>query len=387
MLKRMNMRGKIPKIGIISLAMVVASTSMGVGYACFTYGWPFSFGSKTTCVQTEPCDCKFGWAVSNDDGHQTTIGSTVIDPGDNNIGETYDKWPGTSSRDPSGPPPACGQEAPRYDKDVARTTASVNGDPHIINILLENAYPLYNPAVCFAIKCPDARATITKITVDENADTDAIDDIPELTVPPPTGIYVGQEINPGEEAVGSLQIRVEQPAQQNATYKIKVLIETSCYTETCGTGYAYGGCKAICFLSIPNRDSNNWGWTNGPFSVSQSLSYTNSNRWPIYVGAAKCDRSKGELVGYLTVTYNKSTRKLSVTYDMKDGYTMDEVQLWVGNTMLPLKNRTTYSTAPGQFNYKATLNNAETYTFPEITINSRWSSFYIAAHTEVCWFK
>lgn len=404
MWKWIKIINRFPKVGAISLALVVAVTSMGVGYSCYTYGWPWSFG--TQCVPTTTCECNFSWVVSNDDGHQTSINSYgVIDPGDNNIGEIYDYWGATSSRDPSGlsttpgteplGPGNCGQAVRRTDKDVARTKASICKDPGSIGVTIENAYPYYAPRVCFGIKCPNAATVITKITVYEDA-VNWIIDIPDLTTTV-SGIWVGQQIAPGTEAMGSLGILVNQVAKQGATYKIKVVIEFKCYTMTCGTGYAYGGCYATCFLNIPYPGpyacDNNWGWSNGKLPLNAS---SWSKTWLLYVGAAQCDLNKGTKAGTVTVSYNAGTKKLTITYNLYSGYTLSETHVWVGTTYLPKDtSKNCYKTAPGQFNYGHTLSNyptTDTYTIDVTNVAGGCGSLYnkqvyIAIHAGVCWFQ
>ena len=98
----------------------------------------------------------------------------------------------------------------------------------MIDVILSNAYPLYHPTIFYAVK-NDGSTTgqIVSITIDEDAITPLVpDDIIELTTTV-SGIYVGQEIDPGQEVTGDLEIRVEQPALQNATYRIRVTIVIS----------------------------------------------------------------------------------------------------------------------------------------------------------------
>ena len=142
------------------------------------------------------------------------------------------------------------------------------------------------------------------------------------------------------------------------------------YTPTmgCETAYAYGNNLATCFLSIPNINSNNWGWTN---RVSTAGTYN----WPIYAGAGQCDIDKGTLVGTLTVVYTGTSATIS--YNVEAPYTISERHLWIGTDKLPKNKKGQYITAPGQFNYNG-------YSNP-VTINGLTSPFYTAAHFGVCW--
>jgi hypothetical protein len=134
---------------------------------------------------------------------------------------------------------------------------------------------------------------------------------------------------------------------------------------SCETAYAKGP-NATCFLDIPNKQGNNWGWTNyiaGAFTGTQS--------WPIYAGAGQCDVSKGTQVGTLDVTYNGTT--VTVFYNINSGFTLDETHLWIGSGMLPVK-KGKYVSNPGGFNYNGQN---------PVSVNIA-APFYIAAHSVVC---
>jgi len=166
-------------------------------------------GRMETCEFNDP----FSWVVSNDNGAEETIAPYgVTDPGDNGL-------------DPSAPQ-ALGEPCARYDKDVSSTTAVLN-DPFNITVILSNAYPCYYPTIFYGIEnLGTIPGKIENIIVDENAATpDVEDNIPELTVTV-SGIYVGQEIDPGGEVTGDLDIHVEQSAAECHTYTIRVTIIT-----------------------------------------------------------------------------------------------------------------------------------------------------------------
>ncbi len=173
--------------------------SIGVGYALRS-----GKGSRP-----DPLNDPFIWVVSNDNGV-----AEIIDPGDNGL-------------DPSAPQT---QETPcaRYDKNVASSTAVFNvSSPYNISVIVDNAYPGYWPTIFFGVKNMSTyHAVIQTIEIDENAATpDEIEDIAELTVTV-AGMSEGQIVDPGEEATGSLQIYVEQMANQNTTYTIRVSVVT-----------------------------------------------------------------------------------------------------------------------------------------------------------------
>lgn len=136
------------------------------------------------------------------------------------------------------------------------------------------------------------------------------------------------------------------------------------------TAWAYACNYAFCFLNIPNLNSNNWGWTNGPFTAGQ---YT----FDLYAGAGQCDRSRGTLVGKVTVSYNGLTAQ--VTFNTCGNYTLDETHLYVGADQLYMKNGEP-TVAPGKFPYKhSDLGGVKSDTYT-ITVSG---SIYIAAHAKV----
>ena len=133
---------------------------------------------------------------------------------------------------------------------------------------------------------------------------------------------------------------------------------------SCETAYAKG-LNAICFLDIPNKQGNNWGWTN---KITESGSWN----FPIYAGAGQCDESKGTLVGTLDISYDGTT--VNVFYNIDSEYSLDETHLWVGTDLLPKNKKGKYISSPGQFPY-----NGQNPVSVNIT-----TPFYIAAHSVVC---
>lgn len=209
--KRVIAKGNLGRLGMLCLALVVALGGMGVGYAQMQGG-----AQNNDQVLT---DCAFTWVVSNDDGVEEDRGGyTLIDRGDDGGGTNYDKWGSQSSDDPS-ELQTMGEECGRYDKDVARTTASMSGDQWEITVLVEDAYPCYYPTIFFGMRCGDSGpGTITTIDIHNPH--------PEALTVTTSGIDEGQEIpaGEGEEAVGAVHVHVEQAAEQNVTYKFTVSI-------------------------------------------------------------------------------------------------------------------------------------------------------------------
>ena len=135
----------------------------------------------------------------------------------------------------------------------------------------------------------------------------------------------------------------------------------------CETAYAFGDNLATCFLDIPEANSNNWGWSNGPISDPSSYS------WDIYAGAGQCDITKGTLVGTLDVDYSGGT--VTVAYNIDTDFTLDETHLYVGNEILARDKNGNYTTAPGQYPYSGEAS---------YTIDGLSGDIYVVAHSVVC---
>ncbi|MDH3268233.1 MAG: DNRLRE domain-containing protein [Ignavibacteria bacterium] len=139
----------------------------------------------------------------------------------------------------------------------------------------------------------------------------------------------------------------------------------------CETAYAYGegnSLSTLCFLDIPNKQGNNWGWTNqiGPGTYN----------WPIYAGAGQCDISKGTLVGTLDVVY--ASGEVTITYNIDPLYTLGDTHVWVGEgeNLLPKKSNGKWDSAPGQFNHNGVN---------PVVVSGLTGNIWIAAHSGVCW--
>ena len=193
----------------VCLALVIALALMGAGYA------QINGGIQNNDVLANGSG--FTWAVSNDDGAEDSVSPYgTIDPGDDGGGTEYDRWGTESSDDPS-QPQEMGVPCDRYEKDVARTTAHMDGEGRDITVLVENAYPCYHPTVFFGIRGPDSFSTAIMSIVIENPQ-------PEVLTVTTSGISVGQPIPAGEEVVGAVHVHVEQAARQNATYTFRIII-------------------------------------------------------------------------------------------------------------------------------------------------------------------
>ncbi|WP_345015471.1 T9SS type A sorting domain-containing protein, partial [Aestuariibaculum suncheonense] len=149
--------------------------------------------------------------------------------------------------------------------------------------------------------------------------------------------------------------------------------------ESCETMFARNDDDALCFLddNIGNDggDFNRWGWTN---LVSPSDTDYIMN---LYAGAAHCDISKGAHVGTATVNYNGSY--MTISYNLFEGYGMNEAHVYVGCDLYPMKNGK-YTVAPGQYNF----NPGGSYDYVnELTIeidDLPGSDLYVIIHGVVC---
>ncbi len=143
-------------------------------------------------------------------------------------------------------------------------------------------------------------------------------------------------------------------------------------TLTEETAWAFGGLVALEFddLGITTR----WGWTNGP--LPEGL-YT----FDIYAAAGNNVLANGTLVGELTVDYQDGVAV--VTYTMFEGFTLEEVHLYVGNDLsVIVKQGQNYvlSAAPGQFPYTQSDITLTSYTF---VVSDLEGAIYVAAHAVV----
>jgi hypothetical protein len=123
---------------------------------------------------------------------------------------------------------------------------------------------------------------------------------------------------------------VETGQEASAT----LLVNVQCFVYQ--TAYAKGD-NAICFIPT----FSNWGWTNkiGPAPAVYS--------WDLWAAAAKCDTSKGTLVGSVHVVYNEDGH-VYVHYEVMAGYLLKETHVYAGYEMFP-KIKTKYTIAPGAY--------------------------------------
>ena len=136
--------------------------------------------------------------------------------------------------------------------------------------------------------------------------------------------------------------------------------------ESCETAFAVGDMTLI-EVGVTN---NRWGWQ---ITVNDG---DNNITTPIYAGAGQNDLTKGTRVGDLNYSYDGS--ELLVTFEMFDGYTMDETHLYAGNEY-------TSTIAPGLFgNLHENLDGASNDSYTITLADDGDNKIYMIAHAVVC---
>ena len=124
-----------------------------------------------------------------------------------------------------------GSTDPDYDKDVGSTSCTLSPDKQTAYITIENAYPCYHVHFSFTIKNTGTIPwKIQSIMVDGmpmpnnvpvSLDLDGDGDI-DLTLTITDSI--GEQVEPGDSIETSLDLHVEQGAEQGATYTFTITI-------------------------------------------------------------------------------------------------------------------------------------------------------------------
>jgi hypothetical protein len=137
--------------------------------------------------------------------------------------------------------------------------------------------------------------------------------------------------------------------------------------------------KSKCFSEFSSIER--FGWSNGPYTISSS-----PITLKLYEGTAQCDITKGQLVGYVYITFNGCT--INVQYvSINSNYLFTSYHLYVG-TDLTFKKDGQYSTSFGNYPYTytpQTSSEQSSYTFhindPNLCNNQQ---FYVTPHADVC---
>uniref|UniRef100_UPI001CA74C9B T9SS type A sorting domain-containing protein n=1 Tax=Hanstruepera marina TaxID=2873265 RepID=UPI001CA74C9B len=142
--------------------------------------------------------------------------------------------------------------------------------------------------------------------------------------------------------------------------------------DNCETAFAKADSGDQCFIP----DFSRWGWTN-------YLPTYGVYKMDLWAGAAHCDTNRGELVGVVHVTYTES--QVEITYEIFDGFTMNEAHVYVGCDPYP-ENRGRPTVAPGQYPFNPSFEgNVQSYTVVidnDMADNSE--GIYVIAHAVTC---
>ncbi|RLI81355.1 MAG: hypothetical protein DRP01_10980 [Archaeoglobales archaeon] len=221
----MRSKGLIEVFGLLVILLSV----LGVAYA----HWSATLYISGT-VETGTVDAEFGYVQSNDDGcgdvsetgdpYECGTWSYVVE-------EEKEKWY---------------WEGGRYVKDVGSCTVELSEDRKTLIVTLDNAYPSYMPSIAYQIvntgtipvriekiiltrvggNYPKKELTpCTRYYVDYETGTVAETLFAEADFSiHVTGIYIGQQIDPKDYAIGDLCIHVLGNAKQNAKYTFTITI-------------------------------------------------------------------------------------------------------------------------------------------------------------------
>jgi hypothetical protein len=139
----------------------------------------------------------------------------------------------------------------------------------------------------------------------------------------------------------------------------------------CGTAFAQSTDSSTCFL---DDGFDRWGWTN---YFAEEGTYT----MDLYLGAAQCDPDKGALAGNITVSYLGG--ELYVTYELNDGFIMNEAHVYVGCNPYPI-HRKVATVAPGQYSFVSTFNDLSSYVVGPIDVSNLQDGIHVIVHAVVC---
>ncbi|MDX9726877.1 MAG: HYR domain-containing protein, partial [Bacteroidales bacterium] len=148
-------------------------------------------------------------------------------------------------------------------------------------------------------------------------------------------------------------------------------------SQCCETAYGYLGETSICFLDAPkNYKFTNWGWTSplkgdGPWTLE------------LWAGAGGCNRADGYLAGYVYVSRDATDRtKITVTYDLNQGYVLSEANAFVGCDAYPKLSNGKYTVAPGAYTFGS--GNLNMVSDLSVDFSGVTGDFYLIAHAVTC---
>ncbi|WMI65042.1 T9SS type A sorting domain-containing protein [Aestuariibaculum sp. YM273] len=124
-----------------------------------------------------------------------------------------------------------------------------------------------------------------------------------------------------------------------------------------------------------NDGFQRWGWVN-------KITEFGSHEFSLYAGAGRCDISKGDYAGTVTLNYAEDGT-VDVVYEMLEGFVLSEAHVYVGCDPYPKTKKGDYTVAPGQYSFNAgDLGYVQTtFSTPSIVASG---DFYFIAHAVVC---
>lgn len=157
--------------------------------------------------------------------------------------------------------------------------------------------------------------------------------------------------------------------ENEGVFNDEILEQLKDPAEGCETAFAYA--KDGCF-----RDDGfkRWGWHVGPITAPYSETHD------LYAGAGKCETSKGEIVGSVSIVYMDDY--VVVEYQTNGEWMLYETHLYVGNEPYPLKPNGQQTVAPGQYGNSNSFDEGESY--DDYKIDDVSGELYIIAHAVVC---
>jgi hypothetical protein len=197
----------------VVVLLFIALASVGIGYGL----WSKTLYIDGT-VNTGEFDSGFIGPFTDDDNSLHPSGK---DPGDTGSCPAYE-YGDPGSCDPDG----FGPEAPRKDKDVGECIVT-KPDAHTLVVTVSNAYPSYYCSVFFHVKnTGDIPVKIQSLGIVG----------PDITAGYIKAhwtdqMYVGRQIDPGEEVQGDLDLHVEQSAPENGNLELTGKIQLVQWNE------------------------------------------------------------------------------------------------------------------------------------------------------------
>ena len=324
--------------------------------------------SVTDACELEPIECKATFTVIPD-----TEAPVIADPDDVNITECNVDWPALPTTTWTD---ACDSRSGAsitgvYDANLDESTDCTQTRYYKFNITDECGNPAIEQMMKVTRKWDKTPPVIT-CAADKTVECNA-----NIVFDPPTAIDIC-DANPSIEIVSTSPDgltrtwkAVDACGNESATCS-----QTITVLECCETAFAkYEGTDAPegqCFKDDEPISFSEWGWTN--YFACEGTYEMN-----LYSGVGQCSTDKGTNVGTATVEYLDGNVK--VTYNLIDGYAMEEAHLYVGCEAYPMA-RGKYTVAPGKYPFNPYLDGyVKNFIIQDI---SATGGIHVIAHAVVC---